>query len=61
MTTKAQRLKALKRRFDAAHADGMESLEQGDLDAFSDAIEREKQVIAEQADEVADQSSESEK
>ena len=37
--------RALKAEFDAAHADGMASLERGDYDNFGKAIEAERKIV----------------
>ena len=44
---KAHDLRALKRRFDAAHQKGLRALRQGDYDQLGEAIATERAVIAE--------------
>jgi hypothetical protein len=43
------RLRQLKTRFDIAHKDGMKAIRSGDYEGFGNAVEREREIIEEQA------------
>lgn len=49
MATLTRGLKALKAKFDRAHADGMRAIADRDYEGFADAIRRENEVLQRQA------------
>ena len=49
MATLTRGLKALKAKFDRAHADGMRAIADRDYDGFADAIRRENEVLQRQS------------
>ena len=50
-----ERIKKLKAEFETEHKKGMDGLASGDLDALSEAICREREIIQKQAELIAEQ------